>query len=195
MKNDTILVGIVALVAGLIIGWMAGQKSAAPPAAPPAVSQAPVAGQPSPMANAKGKITELKAVVAREPQNRQAWVALGNEYFDADQPVESVEAYQKALDLNGNDPNVLTDQGVMFRRLGSFERAAANFAKASQIAPRHANSLFNLGIVYRYDLQDYPKAAEAWSKFLAVNPSGPGADRARQELEFLKIHAADGQRK
>lgn len=187
MKNDCILVGIVALVAGLIIGWMAGQKSAAPPAAPPAVSQAPVAGQVS-MANVQQKIGELKAIVASDPKNRQAWVALGNEYFDSDRPMESVEAYQKALELDDKDPNVLTDQGVMFRRLGWFDRAIANFSKANQVDPTHATSLYNLGITYRYDLQDFAKAQEAWTKFLAVNPSGPGSDRVRQELEFLKTH-------
>jgi len=187
MKNDTILVGIVALVAGLLIGWMAGQKSSSPAPAPAAVAQAPAGGQ-APMINAQQKINELKAIVAGDPKNRQAWVALGNEYFDADQPMESVEAYQKALELNDKDPNVLTDQGVMFRRLGWFDRAIANFSKANQADPNHATSLYNLGITYRYDLQDFPKAQEAWTKFLTVSPNGPGSDRVRQELEFLKTH-------
>lgn len=187
MKNDTLLVGVVALVAGLIIGWMAGQKSSAP--APAAVSPGPPpAAAPVPMVNVQQKIGELKAIVAREPQNRQAWVALGNEYFDADQPMESIEAYQKALDLNAKDPNVLTDQGVMFRRLGWFDRAVDNFSRANQADPNHATSLYNLGITYRYDLQDFAKAQEAWTRFLAVSPSGPGSDRVRQELEFLKTH-------
>ncbi len=193
MKNDTILVGVVALVAGLIIGWMAGQKSSEP--APTAVTQgpAPTAGPapaagPVPTANFQQKVNELKAIVAREPQNRQAWVALGNEYFDADQPMESIEAYQKALDINAKDPNVLTDQGVMFRRLGWFDRAIDNFTRAYQADPGHATSLYNLGITYRYDIQDFAKAEEAWTKFLAANPSGPGSDRVRQELEFLKTH-------
>jgi len=140
------------------------------------------------MVNAQQKINELKAIVAGDPKNRQAWVALGNEYFDADQPMESVEAYQKALELNDKDPNVLTDQGVMFRRLGWFDRAIANFSKANQADPNHATSLYNLGITYRYDLQDFPKAQEAWTKFMMVSPNGPGSDRVRQELEFLKTH-------
>jgi len=185
MKNDTILIGIVALVAGLIIGWMAGQKSSGPTPVPAASGPAPAAA-PAPMVNAQQKVGELKAIVARDPQNRQAWVALGNEYFDADQPMEAVEAYQKALELNDKDANVLTDQGVMFRRLGWYDRAVANFSKANQVDPRHTISLFNLGITYRYDLQDLPKAQEAWTRFLAVNPNGPGSDRVRQELEFFK---------
>ena len=189
MKNDTILVGVIALVAGLIIGWMAGQKSSGPTPVVSAPGPAP-AGAPAPSVNARQKLNELKAVVAADPKNRQAWVAIGNEYFDADQPMESVEAYQKALELNDKDPNVLTDQGVMFRRLGWFDRAIANFTKAYQVDPSHATSLYNLGITYRYDLQDFPKAQEAWTKFLAVNPNGPGSDRVRQELEFLNTHPA-----
>jgi tetratricopeptide (TPR) repeat protein len=187
MKKDCILVGVVALVAGLIIGWMVGQKSSAP--APAAISQGAVpSAAPAPMANAQQKVNELKALVASDPKNRQAWVALGNEYFDADQPMESIEAYQKALDLNANDANVLTDQGVMFRRMGQFDRAIANFSKAYQVDPTHATSLYNLGITYRYDLQDFAKAEDAWKKFLTVNPNGPGSDRVRQELEFFKTH-------
>ena len=183
VKKETILIGVVMLVAGLIIGSIVWQKGSAP--APVAVAPAP--GQ-MPLANNQQKINELKAIVASDPKNRQAWVAIGNEYFDADQPMESVEAYQKALELNDKDPNVLTDQGVMFRRLGWFDRAIANFTKANQADPSHATSLYNLGITYRYDLQDFPKAQDAWSKFLAVSPSGPGSDRVRQELEFLKTH-------
>jgi len=185
MKKDTLLVAAVALLAGVIIGWMAGQKSAGP--APAAIPTTPVQG-PMPTANLQQKVAELKAIVAREPNNRQAWVALGNEYFDADQPMDSIEAYQKALDLNAMDADVLTDQGVMFRRLGWFDRAVDNFTRANQANPSHATSLYNLGVTYRYDLQDFAKAEEAWTKFLAVSPTGPGSDRVRQELEFFKTH-------
>ena len=186
MKQETILVIVVTLVAGVIIGWMVANQGSAPAPAPVAPPQAgaPAAGG----VNFQQRISELKAVVASDPKNRNAWVALGNDYFDSDRPMESVEAYQKALDLNPNDANVLTDQGVMFRRLGWFDRAIDNFTKANQVDPKHTVSLFNLGIVYRYDLQDFPKAKLAWEQFLVANPNGNGSDRVRQELEFLQKH-------
>ena len=185
MKQETILVVVVTLIAGLIIGWMVANKGTSPAPAPVA---APQAGAPAGGVNLQQRINELKAVVASDPKNRNAWVALGNDYFDSDRPMESVDAYQKALDLNPNDANVLTDQGVMFRRLGWYDRAIDNFTKANQVDPNHSISLFNLGITYRYDLQDFPKAKTAWEKFLAVNPNGNGSDRVRQELEFLQKH-------
>ena len=185
MKQETILIVVVTLIAGLIIGWMVANKASGPVPAPVAPPQA---GAPAGGVNLQQRINELKAVVASDPKNRNAWVALGNDYFDSDRPMESVDAYQKALDLNPNDANVLTDQGVMFRRLGWYDRAIDNFTKASQVDPQHSVSLFNLGITYRYDLQDFPKAKTAWEKFLAVNPNGNGSDRVRQELEFLQKH-------
>ena len=128
----------------------------------------------------------LESLLATDPKNRNAWVELGNTYFDAQMPAKSVEAYAKALELNPNDPNVLTDQGVMFRQLGWFDKAIENFTKANTIDPRHIQSLYNIGIVYRHDLQDYVKATEVWKKYLEINPTGETADRIREEIRQME---------
>jgi len=187
MKKDTLLIAVVALIVGFLLGLLAGQKSGSPVPATAVNRPAPVGG-PMPTVNLQQKINELKNIVAAAPDNRQAWVALGNEYFDSNQFMESIDAYDKALEIEPNDPNVLTDQGVMFRRLGWFDRAIGNFSRAAEVDPNHAIGLYNLGVVYRYDLQDFPKAIEAWERYMATNPTGPGADQVRQELEFLKSH-------
>lgn len=184
MKKETLLVAVVTLIAGFVIGLLAGQKST--PTTTQVAGGAPTA--PAPVVNLQQKIGELKNIVAADPTNFQAWTALGNEYFDSNQYMDSIEAYDKALEIKPDSPNVLTDQGVMFKRLGWFDRAIANFEKANEVDPSHATSVYNLGIVYRYDLQDFPKAQEAWKKFLELSPSGPGSDRVRQDLEFLRTH-------
>ena len=134
---------------------------------------------------AQQKINQLLAIVSKDRNNRDAWVALGNEYFDSDQPVESINAYEKALAINQNDANVLTDLGVMYRRMGQFDRAIECFQAACKVNPTQATAMYNLGITYRYDIQDFNKAREAWKKFLAISPNGPGSDRVRQELNSL----------
>lgn len=182
MKKETILLVVISLIVGGLIAVIftnmqnrstttAGSGSA--PAAAPAV-------------NYLQQITMLEGIVAKEPENRNAWAQLGHNYFDSDQPMKAVEAYDKVLALDGNDPNILTDQGVMYRRLGWFDRAIKNFEQAYALNQNHQQSLYNLGIVYRYDLQDFPKAVEVWEKFIAINPGGPGAAQVRSELEFLK---------
>lgn len=180
MKKETILLVVIALIVGLLVGVIftkgGSRKGASTGGAPQ--------GQPAPVVDQQ-QTALLEGLVARDPKNRNAWVQLGNSYFDSDQAVKAVEAYAKALELDPNDPNVLTDQGVMFRRLGWYDRAIENFRKAQQIDPSHVQSLFNLGVVYRYDLQDSAKAREAWTRYLQINPSGPGSDQIRAEMEKL----------
>ncbi|MGW8312122.1 MAG: tetratricopeptide repeat protein [Desulfuromonadales bacterium] len=184
MKKETLLIAVVTLVAGLIIGLLVAKKTSTPGSAVPAGAPA----GSTPIVNQQQKTQELKNILATDPANFQAWVALGNEYFDSNQYMDAIEAYDKALEIQPNSPDVLTDQGVMFRNLGWYDRAIANFIKANQIDPTHATSIYNLGIVYRYDLQDFAKAEQAWKKFLEISPTGPGSDRVRQDLEYLRTH-------
>lgn len=183
MKKENLFFIAVALVVGLLVGIIVGNKGGDTPSGS-------TSGQPpaAPVANYEQNIKMLQDVVEKEPENRNAWVQLGHNYFDSNQFLQAVEAYDKALEIDGNDPNVLTDQGVMFRRLGWYDRAVENFRKANELNPLHAQSLYNLGIVYRYDLNDFEKATEAWQKYLDVAPPGPAVDQIRGEIEFMKTH-------
>lgn len=185
MKKESIVYIVLALVAGALLGVIVfnAKKNVSSNNAVSTQAEAPA---PGPGANFQQQISMLKGIVAKDPGNRNAWVQLGNDYFDSNQPMNAVEAYDKALKLNGNDPNVLTDQGVMYRRLGWFDKAVGNFEMASKIDPNHRQSLYNLGLVYRDDLHDVPKAIAAWERFLAINPDGPGAAQVRAELDALK---------
>ena len=46
-----------------------------------------------------------------------------------------IKFYQKALDLKPEDPDVLTDQGVMFQELGQFDKAIATLQGGFALAP------------------------------------------------------------
>lgn len=186
MKKETILFAVIALVVGVLVGviFTNARKDSRDQ------TTAPVGGAPN--VNANQQITMLEGITAKEPDNRNAWIRLGNAYFDSNQPMKSIEAYDRALELNAKDANVLTDQGVMYRKVGWFDKAVANFEQANKVDPSHAQSLFNLGVVYRYDLQNFPKAKTAWERYLKINSTGGGADQVRAELDFIKTHPMPG---
>lgn len=183
MKKETILFVALALAAGILIGVIFAnfKKDSSSPV--PAANLAP-----APVVNQQQQTAILEEIVKREPDNRNAWAELGHKYFDTNQPMKAIEAYAKALELNGNDPDILTDQGVMYRRVGWYDKAISNFEKAHRIDSHHQQSLYNLGIVYRYDLKDFARAIDVWEQLLAIDPDSSGANRLRLELEFLKTH-------
>jgi cytochrome c-type biogenesis protein CcmH/NrfG len=182
MNKETLLAAVVALVVGLLGGYLVFSISGSK-------SQAPVAGMPgggAPMVNYEERIAQTLKVVAQDPKNFQAWVQLGNDYFDTNQPQKSIEAYGKALEINPKDPNVLTDQAIMYRAVGWFDKAIANLEAAMKIDPKHVQSLFNLGIVYMEDLKQPAKAIEYWTRYLELDPASPNAQRVRMMLEQAK---------
>ena len=183
MRKDNIVFVIVALIVGLLGGYLifsiSGQKDVAP-----AGGGIPVgAGSPS---DYQQRIMTAEKIVANDPKNRQVWVQLGNDYFDTGQSQKSINAYAKALELKPDDPNVLTDQGVMFRQEKQFDRAIANFERAQQIDPKHLQSLYNQGLTYSQDLKQADKAIVAFNKFLEIDSTSPTAQQIKRMIEQLK---------
>ena len=199
-----------ALAGGLLVGFIAGywiggnaKEEATPVAAAPTApimpapslggalpGAAPAGAMPlpagPPSAEAQARITQIEAAVLADPKNHDAWAALGNEYFDTHQAQKAVNAYSKALALKPGDPNILTDQGVMYRALGQYDKAIANFQQANKLEPNHVQSLFNLGVVYATDLNKPDEASKAWNKVLTIAPTSDQAAQARQMLSQLK---------
>ena len=180
MKKETILLITIALAVGTLAGviFTNANKNNITADSQPASA--------APSIEYQQNIKHLEHILAKEPDNRNAWIQLGHNYFDSNQPMKAIEAYDKALNIDGNDPDVLTDQGIMYRRVGWFGKAVENLEKANELNPRHTQSLYNLGIVYRDDLGDKEKAKEAWTKYLEIAPSGTDSDQVRTMIDHME---------
>ncbi|MDX2494795.1 MAG: hypothetical protein QNK27_07515 [Desulfuromusa sp.] len=179
MKKETILLMVVTLIVGALGGVIYTNAKKNKTADKQSVASAPAIDY-------QQKINNLETILAKDPNNRNALVQLGHNYFDSNQPMKAIESYDEALKIEGNDPDVLTDQGVMYRRIGWFDKAIGNFEKANELNPRHVQSLYNLGIVYRDDLGDQIKAKEAWTRYLDITPAGKGPDQVRTMIEHME---------
>jgi len=186
VKKENLIFMVVALLVGLLGGFLifsVANKNKGGPA-----PQAMPMGSGSP-ADYSQRIAEAEKILAQDPKNYQVWVQLGNDYFDTEQPQKSVNAYAKALEIDANrqdTPNVLTDQGVMYRKMGLFDKAVANFEKANKLDPRHLQSLYNLGVVYANDLKQNDKAIDAWQRYIALDPMSPQGQQIKAMIEELK---------
>jgi len=179
MKKESILLAAVALIVGLLGGYLvfsistAGKNQQAAPAIPVG------AGSPTDYTQ---RIAQAEKIVAQNPKDLNAWISLGNDYFDTEQSQKAINAYTKALEIDPNNPNVLTDQGVMFKKIGWYDKALANFEKAQKIDPNHVQSLFNSGIVYAVDLKDHVKARPYWKKILEIDPNSATAMQVKSMM-------------
>ena len=117
------------------------------------------------------------------------WIALGNQYFDTHQRDKAIEAYARALELDPNNPDVLTDQGVMYSETTQYEKAIANFQKAHAIDPKHLPSLLNLGMLYAQYLKDYDQAVKTWKRVIEIAPTTIQAAKAHAYIERVNSAA------
>ncbi len=168
-KSNPLVYGVVILLTGALIGFAfsAAFHSGTGTSSTPAQTQE---------TGLAAKITTYTQHVAMNPQDVNAWITLGNLYFDTNQPAKSIEAYSRALELNPDNPNVWTDMGVMHRSLGEFQKALDAFAKAIAANPRHETARMNTGVVLLHDLGDKEGAIQAWRELLRINPQAVNAN-------------------
>ncbi|MCJ7786036.1 MAG: tetratricopeptide repeat protein [Desulfobacterales bacterium] len=199
MKKETvILIVVIAFLVGFISGAtvaiLRGTKGAEKTAMVQKTQMAPPdAPAPVPPARdsieAASQIQTLKEIVKKDPKNLPAWVELGNLYFDTDQPKEAIEAYSRYLAVKPDNPDVRTDMGIMYRKLGQFDRALEEFRKAARSDPKHVNSRYNIGLVLLHDKQDIQGAIKAWEEYLKVDPNSEKSQRIRAQIEKMKTMA------
>lgn len=133
----------------------------------------PVIAQPPVQTDVGDRGRELEALTketAQNPNNANAWIELGNLYFDTGQFDKSIWAYKKALEIDPKNANVWTDMGVMYRRNNQPQEAIKAFDEAIQVDPKHEIARFNKGIVLLHDLNDPEKGIQAWEDLMKINP-------------------------
>ena len=196
MKKETVILIVViaflvGFVAGATVAILRGTKGAEKVAMVQKPQMAPQ-GAPAPAPPAResveatSQIQTLKEIVKKDPKNLPAWVELGNLYFDTDKPQEAIDAYSRYLAAKPDNPDVRTDMGIMYRKLGQFDKALEEFRKAARSDPKHVNSRYNIGLVLLHDKQDIQGAVKAWEEYLKVDPNSERAKRIRAQIEKMK---------
>lgn len=153
-----------------------------------APTEPPLAGI-HPQPEMEQRIDTAQRRTALDPNDFNAWAELGNAWFDADVAAQAIQAYDHALAIRPDDADVLNDQGAMFYSIGDTRRAVANFERVLAIDPGNLESLYNLGYICAFDLQQGERAREIWRRYLALDSQSETAEQVRTFMKQLETPA------
>ena len=134
----------------------------------------------------RGLIQEYRMMLAEDPKNMAALVALGNAYFDNGQWRAAVSMYEHALALDPRNADVHTDRGTALRNLGLADQAIEEYRRAIELEPGHLDARYNLGVVFAYDKKDRRAALHIWDELLKMAPNYRNARLIHEHIASLQ---------
>jgi len=146
------------------------------------------ASQQDTLVGIAAKVLKLEQYLGQHPKDAKAWAQLGNHFFDSNQFVNAIEAYEKSLVIEPGEIGVITDLGVMYRRNKQPQKAIEAFDKAILLDPAVETARFNKGIVLLHDLNDAGGGIKAWEALveqnpMAMAPNGESVDALIQRMK------------
>lgn len=192
LTSTAFLLASLAFVAGLLAGALIYAELR--PAPLSVVAAAPPASPADPAAELAAHIAQVRGEIERNPAEPLNWIHLGNLYFDAHQPIEAIPAYEKALELQPGNADVMTDLGTMYRQAGNPQKAVDIYDKALAIVPDHQNAFFNKGVTLIIDLGRPADAMAVWRELLARRPDAALSDGTPLKSALAPLAADAGTR-
>ena len=98
---------------------------------------------------------------------------------------QAVEDYRVAATLNADDYVTHYNLGMALHKLGNEPAAITEYQKAIELAPGEASFHLSLGISYER-LNRAEDAVKAYEEYLKMDPSAPGAEKIKAQIEALR---------
>ena len=191
MKREPMVFAVAGMLFGFVLGYMVANMGGGPARPLPPASPGVVEGSPLPPSAPPLDQDELKALqslAAREPDNVQVRVELGNMLMDHSRFDEAAKYYQQALALQPELPDVRVDFGSCLVNSGRAAEGLAEFEKALQKDPTHKKALFNKGIALM-ETGRPQEAVAVWEGLLKRFPQDPQLQGLRKEMEQIRSGA------
>lgn len=118
-------------------------------------------------------------------EDLQSLIKSGNSEYDRGRYEEAVQYYEKALKIDGDRVDVLTDLATCYYFIGYISRSLEMFDKALTVDPDYPNALYNKGVVLKEGRGNLKAAAEVWRRYLQVAPDGYYAVNVKNYMDNL----------
>ncbi len=190
----------VCLVIGVLVGYLARGSAPARPVsdAQPAAAagtSAPPPQQAQQMPSledmkrmADKQVEPLLAKLQTDPKNADLLNQVANVYRMTHQFKTAASYYQQSLDANPKNVGVRTDLASCLYYQGDVDGAITQLEKSLTYDPKHAGTLFNLGMIRWKGKGDASGAIAAWQKLLKLNPGYENKAALEKLIADAKTH-------
>jgi len=119
----------------------------------------------------KNEEVELAEQLMRDfPGSEESLVVIGNLCYRHGDVIKAMEYWNRALQINPEQPNVYKSMALSYMKKGQFDDAVAQFKKALEIQPELADVYVNIG--HSLMMSGRPKeAVEALQKEIKISPN------------------------
>ena len=175
---------LVALLAAAVLalagaGYTFKGSPGMPSAGPPGTAQAP-ADDAASEAEFTKVVEQLAQKMKEKPDNAEGWAMLGRSYARLNRPADAAAALAKAVALNGNDAQLLTDYADLLAFQNNRTLAGEPLQlveRALKLDPKNAKALALAGSG-AFERKDYAGAVKFWEELARIAP--PGGDLLAQ---------------
>ena len=197
-STQAYVLSVICLLLGVAVGYLvrgsassntATQARAAATESLPApigAAQQPSVEQLRQMADAQAQ--PLLKQLESDPKNSALLYQIGNLYYDAQQYPEAVNYYENSLKIDPKATDVRTDMATAYHLMGQPDRAIQEYDAVLKIDGKHANALFNEGMVKWQDKMDLNGAIALWKRLLEVHPDYAQRDRVEKLIAQAEQH-------
>ena len=198
-STQAYVLSVICLVVGVAVGYLVRgsapsseastmQARASAEAAPASMTgaQQPTADQLRRMADTQAQ--PLVQQLASDPKNSTLLYQIGNLYYDAQQYPEAVKYYEQSLKIDPKATDVRTDMATGYHLMGQPDRAIQEYDAVLKIDGKHANALFNEGMVKWQDKMDLNGAITSWKRLLEAHPDYAQRDKVEKLIAQAEQH-------
>ena len=198
-STQAYVLSVICLLLGVAVGYLV-RGSAAPNNTSMQARAAATEQLPAPMGAAQQPSVEQLRQMAdtqaqplikqleSDPKNSALLYQIGNLYYDAQQYPEAVKYYENSLKIDPKATDVRTDMATAYHLMGQPDRAIQEYDAVLKIDGKHANALFNEGMVKWQDKMDLNGAIALWKRLLEVHPDYAQRDRVEKLIAQAEQH-------
>ena len=200
-STQAYVISVICLLVGVAFGYLL--RGSAPQGRTVNAAQAQIGGggvsteatsgapQPTPLQLRQMADTQAQPLLAQlksEPNNAELLYKIGNLYYDTQQYPDAVKYYESSLKIDPKATDVRTDLGTAYHLMGQPDRAISEYDEVLKVDSKHANALFNEGMVKWQDKMDLNGAVAAWKRLLETNPNYPQRGNVQRLIAQAEQH-------